>query len=397
MRISHSTPAWLLLASALVGYAHAAAPSLTGAEQKRAVVLRRERADQYQVKQAEHAILAAALRAKTLTAEEISLNAALRQTENRTADISAHLAILDQAMTQANAKRARAVAALRPLIPIMLRLAAHPTGSLLGSGQSMTASVRGALVMRGLTRLISTRTADLHRIIVSDRALRQQVALQQTQLQTALAQQTAARDRLQSAIILAQAAQQRAGRRKLLAAQAQAADAARAHSLNGVIARLRAVQRAAAAHEASARIRPFASAPPSTPADLAGAPVAGRLVRQFGAQTMAGPALGDTFATAPEAMVSASCAGRVAFARRFQSYGKLLILSCADGNDFVIAGVDRFIVHVGQKIVPGQPIAAMAARGRNGGGAPKLYVELRQNGTPVNPALGFAAPAQATP
>ena len=386
----------MLLASLLVGWAHAGAPSLTNAEQQRAAALRRAQVDRRHITLAEHALVAASLRAKTLTAQEISLNAALRETENRTASMSAHLATLDQAMAQANAKRARAEAALRPLIPIMLRLAAHPTGSLLGSGQPMTASVRGALVMRGLTRLISTRTADLHRIMIRDRALRQQVALQQTQLQTALAQQRAARDRLQSSITLAQAADQDAGRRKFLAAQAEAANAARAHSLNGMIARLRAVQRAAA-HEASARIRPFASTHQSTPADLAGAPVAGRLVRQFGAQTMAGPALGDTFATAPSAMVSASCAGRVAFARRFQSYGKLLILSCANGNDFVIAGVHRFIVRVGQKIVPGQPIAAMAAQGRNGGGAPKLYVELRQNGTPVNPALGFASDAHARP
>ncbi len=388
----------LWLSCALISDARAAPPSLNHAEQQRAAALHRAQADQQRAAIAARTEAAAQRRAEALTQQEITLNAALRATEDHTARITARLAALDQAMTLADATRARDTAAIRPLIPVMLRLALHPTASLLGSGRDLGSAVQGALVMRGLTRDINQRATALRAIIAQDRALRAQVATQQAALQTAIASQKTARDQLQTAITAAQAAQQAASASQARARQAAAAHEAQARSLGGLIARLQAAQRRAAARAAAARIKPFASnnnAPNritpnrNTPGDLRGAPVAGRLVRQFGDQTMAGPALGDTFATAPAAMVSASCAGRVAFARRFQSYGKLMILSCSDGNDFVIAGVHRFIVQVGQKIAPGQPIAAMAAHGNDGANAPKLYVELRHDGKPVNPALGF--------
>ncbi len=383
----------LWLSCALISDARAAPPSLNHAEQQRAAALHRAQADQQRAAIAARTEAAAQRRAEALTQQEITLNAALRATEDHTARITARLAALDQAMTLADATRARDTAAIRPLIPVMLRLALHPTASLLGSGRDLGSAVQGALVMRGLTRDINQRATALRAIIAQDRALRAQVATQQAALQTAIASQKNARDQLQTAITAAQAAQQAASASQARARQAAAAHEAQARSLGGLIARLQAAQRRAAARAAAARIKPFASnnnAPNShIPSDLRGAPVAGRLVRQFGDQTMAGPALGDTFATAPAATVSASCAGRVAFARRFQSYGKLMILSCSDGNDFVIAGVHRFIVQVGQKIAPGQPIAAMAAHGNDGANAPKLYVELRHDGKPVNPALGF--------
>jgi septal ring factor EnvC (AmiA/AmiB activator) len=397
VRPDHRVIAELALAAALVaalaGHAHAAPPSLSRAEQQRAAALQRAHADQQRAALAARDEAAAQQRANALTQQEITLNATLRTTEDHTARITAHLAALDQAMITADATRAHDAASIRPLIPVMLRLALHPTASLLGSGRNMGSAVQGALVMRGLTREINQRAAALRAVITQDRALRQQIATQQTALHEAMARQTTARDQLQTAIATAQAAQRAASAVQLHAQRAAAANAARARSLGGLIARLQAAQRQAAARAAAARIKPFAPAinspNSSAPRDLRGAPVAGRLIRQFGDQTMAGPALGDTFATAPSAMVSATCSGRVAFARRFQSYGKLLILSCAGGNDFVIAGVDRFVVQVGQKIVPGQPIAAMAAHGNHGAGAPKLYVELRHDGKPVNPALGF--------
>jgi septal ring factor EnvC (AmiA/AmiB activator) len=377
------------LAAGLAGRTAAAPPSLSRAEQERAAAVQRAQADQQRAAIAARNEATAQHRADALTQQEITLNAALRATEDRTARITARLATLDQAMTIADATRARDAASIRPLIPIMLRLALHPTASLLGSGRDLGSAVQGALVMRGLTREINQRTTALRAIIVQDRVLRAQVATQQAALQTAIASQKAARDQLQTAVTSAQAAQQAASATQQRARRGAAANAAQARSLSGLIARLQAAQRRAATAAAAARIKPFAPTTSNLPADLRGAPVAGRLVRQFGDQTMVGPALGDTFATAPSAIVSATCTGRVAFARRFQSYGKLLILSCTGGNDFVIAGVDRFVVKVGQKIVPGQPIAAMAAHGNHGAAAPKLYIELRHDGKPVNPALGF--------
>ena len=226
---------------------------------------------------------------------------------------------------------------------------------------------------------------------------------QRAALDAARARQAAAAAALDSQEAEAQRTAQAAQDDATLAAQAAARLAARADSLRGAIkamaqaqlqAQARAVQEAAAAaHQFkdtdAARKRLSALSVPPGPG-LAAAPkillVAGQVAQGWGAPAEDGPATGVTFSTAPAAFVSSPCAGRIGFAAPFRSYGRLMIVECGGGYDFVLAGMDRLDAAVGTHVDAGEPVGRMpdydpATRKDR----PGLYVELRHAGTPIDP------------
>ena len=120
-------------------------------------------------------------------------------------------------------------------------------------------------------------------------------------------------------------------------------------------------------------------------------PVSGPMVRRWGDPTDAGPAHGIAFRPPPKGRVVAPCAGRVAFAGPFRSYGVLVILDCGGGYHFVLAGLDRLDAQAGDPVQPGEPLGTMpdwdpAEPSDKAGSRPALYVELRYDGRPLDPA-----------
>jgi septal ring factor EnvC (AmiA/AmiB activator) len=114
--------------------------------------------------------------------------------------------------------------------------------------------------------------------------------------------------------------------------------------------------------------------------------VVGTVIRSWGDPTLAGPATGISYQTPPGARVVSPCSGNVVFGSPFHSYGLLVILDCGGGYDFVLAGLDRLDVSVGQHLQSGEPVGIMAGWDPNQpADRPKLYMELRLNGEPVNP------------
>lgn len=122
-------------------------------------------------------------------------------------------------------------------------------------------------------------------------------------------------------------------------------------------------------------------------------PVAGRIITAFGDDDGLGSrAQGDTIEAAPGAYVTAPSDGWVLYAGPFRSYGQLLILNVGDDYHVVLAGMERIDVSQGQFVLAGEPVGAMgrihlasvsaaAAENEN----PTLYVEFRRNGKPVDP------------
>lgn len=329
-----------------------------------------------------------------LVAKEIAANAVLRADEDKSAAIVARLVDLQDKTKAAKAELDADAAAIAPLLPLITRLALHPAATLLAADQAPGEAAEGALVMRGITRQIGARAQALHAARQRYATLSTQLTDQKTQVAAAVATQQQADAALQADIAAVQRVTAASASRHAAEARAARLAANRAHDLLGVIAGLRREQEAAAkarAEQAAARVPA-----PALPKSLKGAPVAGSLVRGFATETAAGPATGDTFATAPSAMVSAACSGKVVFARPFETYGKLLILDCGGGYDFVMAGFDRFDVATGQHVAAGQPVGAMARYDpHNPGNQPRLYVELRRDGTAIDPAghFGGASPA----
>ena len=370
--------------------------------------------------QAEHALhesQAAAARAKVaaiaamqaaLTQQRIETAAKLRQAEEATAtavDRMADLAAQKKAVTAALLARA---AAFAPLLPLIERLALFPSETLLAVPAAPRDTLRGVLVLQGLSQEIGRQAVALKQERDQLDALTAAMAAAAPALEQAEAVQAQQAAVLDAEIASAAASQQSAENAAALADQAAAQDAARAQTLQEALARIaqarklalakaaREARRAArAGREAKAAAAQQAEVELAAPAgnglgNAAGqlmAPVAGHIVRGWGDSTLAGPATGLSYATPPGARVISPCSGNVVFGSPFRSYGLLVIVDCGAGYDFVLAGLNRLDVTVGQHLQSGEPVGVMAGWNPNQPGQrPQLYLELRRDGNPVNPA-----------
>jgi murein hydrolase activator len=121
-------------------------------------------------------------------------------------------------------------------------------------------------------------------------------------------------------------------------------------------------------------------------------PVAGDVVRRFGDPDGTGhPARGMTIASNAGAIVTAPADGSVVFAGAFRSYGQMIILNAGDGYYVVLTGMEAVNVRQGKFVFSGEPIAAMGAQRVASATAlaletdrPTLYIEFRNNGTPID-------------
>ncbi|MDY0881513.1 murein hydrolase activator EnvC family protein [Dongia soli] len=133
-------------------------------------------------------------------------------------------------------------------------------------------------------------------------------------------------------------------------------------------------------------------------------PVRGSLAASFGAAvTEFGETKGIVLATRANAQVIAPFDGKVVFEGPFRSYGQILIIEHRGGYHTVLAGLGRVDAVVGQWLLAGEPVGVMGSSGiaatdqGTSGDAPgtsvqdhpKLYVELRHKGQPVDPAPWF--------
>lgn len=113
-------------------------------------------------------------------------------------------------------------------------------------------------------------------------------------------------------------------------------------------------------------------------------PATGRLVRGWGEKMPGGSTSeGLAIATRAQAQVSAPVDGRIEFAGPFRTYGQLLIISTSDGYHVLLSGMAESYVGVGQSVKRGEPVARMTNRVNP---EPELYMEVRKDGKPMNPA-----------
>jgi murein hydrolase activator len=119
------------------------------------------------------------------------------------------------------------------------------------------------------------------------------------------------------------------------------------------------------------------------------APVQGSLVRRFG-----GASRGWTWAAGQGAMVRAPATGLVEYAGPLKGYGVILILRVGGGYHLILTGLEAAQAVPGNSVTAGEPVGRMAgkATGTQGGEtsegkpSPELYLELRKDGAPVDPA-----------
>ncbi|HEY2133632.1 MAG TPA: peptidoglycan DD-metalloendopeptidase family protein [Acetobacteraceae bacterium] len=391
----------LAILLATTGAAPPTQRQLQDAEQSRAEQLAAQR---------DAAARAAAAQAQeqVLAAQRVAAAAKLRDAEMATADAAARVAALAQRRQAAQARLAASAAAMGPLLPLIERLALYPAETLLAVPRPPEDAIRGVLVLGGITRQLESDAAALRAEQAEIDSLQTQIDAEMPSLNAAQAAQAQEEVALDDQIAATQGTRRAAEDAGAAASRQAAIEASRADSLRSALARIEADRRAAEArakaeadaaerqrHDAeaqAARQREEALAKPAgagigAPRGLLTVPVAGTVLHGFGETTDAGPSTGVSYVSAPEARVVSPCGGRIVFAGPFRSFGLLLIVDCGGGYHFVLAGFQRLDAQVGQSVQPGEPVGIMPNWDpRASATRPSLYVELRQNGQPVNPA-----------
>jgi septal ring factor EnvC (AmiA/AmiB activator) len=147
--------------------------------------------------------------------------------------------------------------------------------------------------------------------------------------------------------------------------------------------------------------------PPVDPSELTlplPPPVAGRVLRRFNEPDAAGiPRPGLVVATASAAIVTAPAGGTVRYSGPLLDYGNVIILEPRPATLLVFAGLSEVYARPTEVVGTGAPLGLMGGRlpqsAENLGGtsteggalrSETLYIEVRQGGTPIDPATWFA-------
>ncbi len=108
-------------------------------------------------------------------------------------------------------------------------------------------------------------------------------------------------------------------------------------------------------------------------------PLMGPIVTGFGEVAASGVrSRGLTIAARPGAQLIAPADGRIGFAGSYRGFGRIVIIEHVGGWTSLITGMDRTGLKVGERVAQGDPI------GRAGDNRPRITIELRRNGRPID-------------
>ncbi len=345
-----------------------------------------------------------------------------RRTEQTVTDVEASLATLREEMGEKRALLAGRRQELSRLTGALQRLARRPPEALLLIGRSPLETVRTGILLEGAIPGIHQEARRLRAELQSLTVLEGEIRTQRLRLEAAATALDDERAQLaalaeEKADVLSATRDRVAGTEGEVQALAESA-----RSLRELLRRLER-HKAAEAEErrrlsslvapAPAPRAPKDSAPDSGPAGdpvpqaavLPGAvgidrsrgqlfaPAVGALAGRFGQTDANGlTSRGLLLRTRPGALVVAPYDGSVLYAGPFEGFGRILIIEHGSGYHTLLAGLGRVDLEVGQRVLAGEPVGAMATASESGGPAtgPELYVELRHNGDPIDPIPWFA-------
>lgn len=108
-------------------------------------------------------------------------------------------------------------------------------------------------------------------------------------------------------------------------------------------------------------------------------PAVGRIVAGLGEVSDSGVrSRGLTIAARPGGQIVAPAEGRIVFAGEYRGYGKIVILDHGDGWSSLVTGMIGLSAAIGDSVDAGSPI------GRAGSNRPRITIELRRAGQPVD-------------
>lgn len=336
----------------------------------------------------------------------VAVAADARAREQAIAELSARLVQL----RAEEKKRSRGLEARRARLAELLgaleRIARNPPEALMAYAHTPQDTLRSAMLLRAAIPKLEAEAKQLRASLDALASLKEQAAARQQALAKERRSLDAKRKEL-AALVAKQRALARTTRARQEKAENHARELARqAKNLRELLARIEHDRKARAAMAVQRPPEPprgearLILHPPPPPNGLAGRmsrarghlvrPVVGRVMEHFGDKERFGAtAKGIRFRTADGAQVVAPFGGEVVFAGPFRGYGPLLIIDDGEGYHTLLAGLGRIDAAVGQRLLAGEPVGIMARTAKE---PPRLYMELRRNGRPIDPLPWLAAP-----
>jgi septal ring factor EnvC (AmiA/AmiB activator) len=359
---------------------------------------------------------------ESIRADRARLSAALIETTAKVQNAERGTAAADEKIAALNG-RADALArsldsrrdAMAEVLAALQRMGANPPPAILIKPDDMAEAVRAASVLGAVIPNLKLQAEAIARDFDELSRTREAVARERDNLAQTRASLALESGRL-AELIDARRKSLSSAEEALGSQQKRAAELAKeAASLKDLIGRLdaedaqrRALANAAhaadeqAAHEIALKAEDAQSVesvrlrPEIAFADIKGRvrlPVAGAVIKTFGSPDgLGGTERGVSISTLPGAIVSAPADGSVVFSGPYRTYGQLLIINAGGGYYMLLAGLVRINVSPGEFILTGEPVGAMgdgttrmATAAAVGAVEPVLYIELRKDGTAIDP------------
>jgi len=326
--------------------------------------------------------------ADRLSQELVILARDIRLTEDNATRLERRVQSLEARESQKKATLEGKQDELLELLSALERLSKRPAALALLKPSEALSTARSASLMGTIIPDINAKAKLLRSELASLDKIQKDLSAERFQLKNTLVRLTEHQLKIGSLIRRRQAEAQKASKDARSVAGELRQFAESAASLRELIEKL-AQQAAKKAQSAARFAKPFNSKPLFRPnsrpiQELKGSlpfPVTGRVVNKFGAKEAVGEARGIKIESRPGAQVIAPYDGKIVFAGPFREYGQLLIIEHGGGYHSLMAGFGELYGAVGQWVLTGEPVGAMAPQKRLG----PLYMELRSGGRAINP------------
>src|SRR5271168_550036 len=331
-----------------------------------------------------------------LSAALIETTAKVQDAERGAAAATNKLASLNATADELSRSLERRRAVIADVLAALQRMGSNPPPAILVKPNDMSEAVRAATVMSAVIPELKSQIESVRNDLDALARTRDSIAIERDEL-TQRGQALAVDKMRLGALIDAR----QTSLKDLIARldsenDARKAAATAAHATEAAAAaEIEALARAARGADPG-RLKPeiaFGDARGQVPL-----PAAGSILKAFGSPDgLGGTERGLSLATPAGATVSAPVDGAVLFAGLYRTYGQLLIMDAGGGYYVLLAGMDRINVESGEFVLAGEPIGVMgdgsvrmATAAAVGAARPVLYIELRKDGTAIDPGPWWA-------
>lgn len=390
-RSAHKAALWACVAALAAAMAGPAAGAVTEEEVKPKLEKLESEIAERKKRRAELKRRAKEMRreARALSEKLVTLADNIQDQEERLSVLEEKIAVLEKQKAEATARLEKRMSQMADSMAALQRLARRPPAALIAGPNPASETVKTSLALGAVVPALESKADDLAAEIQSVADLRAEIAAERKTREKRLANLAEDRQKIDRLM------QQKAETEKKLQAEARK-EAERLEALAKKAKSLRAlIKKLERAEERRARAPGIESGQPFTEArGRLPLPARGEFVQLYG-QSGAEPPLnrGIIVETRANAQVVAPYDGRIVFAGPFRDYGLLLIIDHGDGFHSLLAGMARIDGSVGQRVLAGEPVGQMGEANDSASQteAPRLYVELRRDGDPIDPMPWLAA------